>query len=102
DGIRDRNVTGVQTCALPISPAGEVCTAAVRTSVASIRRDVFAVPSLRSDDRATEETTRLRRESRLNFLNRSAVELRDGHLLEMEIGRASCRERVENVGVGVE
>src|SRR5699024_11603169 len=22
DGIRDRNVTGVQTCALPISPAG--------------------------------------------------------------------------------
>src|SRR5207249_7564398 len=26
DGIRDRNVTGVQTCALPISPLREVMT----------------------------------------------------------------------------
>src|SRR5207249_7705512 len=38
DGIRDRNVTAVQTCALPISPT---CTAAVQVGVAAGAR-VFA------------------------------------------------------------
>src|SRR5699024_11408976 len=33
DGIRDRNVTGVQTCALPISPEKEQSSGVSRTSV---------------------------------------------------------------------
>src|SRR6266513_4979218 len=33
DGIRDRNVTGVQTCALPILPDGEFFTAPLEDSV---------------------------------------------------------------------
>src|SRR5437868_14866630 len=63
DGIRDRNVTGVQTCALPIS-------ATSRPSVALVRwpdgREVAATGVVEG---------------------------------VIEIGRASCRERVEISGV---
>src|SRR5207249_8151860 len=40
DGIRDRNVTGVQTCALPISDRGDV-TAMTATDFGSRRADVL-------------------------------------------------------------
>src|SRR5690606_40626194 len=64
DGIRDFHVTGVQTCALPISP--------VR-------------PSLERADADAEQLGDLR------------------FCQMVEIGRASCRERVKNSvgGVGV-
>src|SRR5207249_6367983 len=42
DGIRDRNVTGVQTCALPISdagPGGPALPAAPADSVPHLRQD---------------------------------------------------------------
>src|SRR5699024_12128222 len=45
DGIRDRNVTGVQTCALPISPA-----CAVRGPGASPARGGGGQPSVRPPD----------------------------------------------------
>src|SRR5205809_7904348 len=64
DGIRDVAVTGVQTCALPISPLVE----RVRP-VVDLR--------LGADDEGV------------------------GRLAAGEIGRASCRERVEISGVGV-
>src|SRR5690349_22633176 len=81
DGIRDLYVTGVQTCALPILVA---------------RRDQL--------DRAVELFCRqrdeagARRQLRLRT-ERAADEVADG--VYLEIGRASCRERVEiSVGAG--
>src|SRR5437763_17089471 len=62
DGIRDTSVTGVQTCALPISRTRPGTPAAARPSPASRPMPTVLAPS--------------------------------------EIGRASCRERVEGPGVG--
>src|SRR5207249_7885189 len=68
DGIRDRNVTGVQTCALPIS----------RRFTAEARRTPTAPAPLSSSSSGRR--------------TRSPASGR-------EIGRASCRERVEVAGV---
>src|SRR5256885_5133065 len=83
DGIRDYKVTGVQTCALPISstvgsiimPAcsGEKPRQTCRTS--GIRKGMQELP--RRENRLPSRPTR-----RLRTANSS------------EIGRASCRERV--------
>src|SRR5437867_8073814 len=74
DGIRDRTVTGVQTCALPISLA--------RSSGYGGRAyNAFAgrtVPSARTP--------------RLGTFWRVRAFVRDA--MDPEIGRASCRERV--------
>src|SRR5262249_58720570 len=72
DGIRDWSVTGVQTCALPISPA-----------------DLPPAPIF------------LRSVARLAFASRSFGWIRSARSYATEIGRASCRERVEvSVGAG--
>src|SRR5205823_11826128 len=83
DGIRDKLVTGVQTCALPISP-------------------------LRSDERSNSMSSN---EDLINDVNDElfwdpkvdntaiAVSADDGRIAlrgTVEIGRASCRERAEN------
>src|SRR4051794_41880321 len=65
DGIRDGRVTGVQTCALPIS-SREACRAVQADSCGSRR------PARRSERRRRAAAGAAR-----------------------EIGRASCRERVE-------
>src|SRR5699024_11674049 len=87
DGIRYRNVTGVQTCALPIS------------------RGVLAGAALAFGDRASGPfalllPARCRRRSGRRLGGR----LRGGRRLGLgilgEIGRASCRERAESRGVG--
>src|SRR5207249_9023778 len=71
DGIRDRNVTGVQTCALPISDVGILIRA----------------PSL-------EGLFATAARALMDWIG-SAPEGRPVSGLEMqEIGRASCRERV--------
>src|SRR5205085_5342045 len=77
DGIRDLTVTGVQTCALPISDRPIVWRF-------SMYHATIADPTLSKDE--------LYREVRLQLRG----------LLEGEqIGRASCRERVEvSVGAG--
>src|SRR5207249_7296631 len=69
DGIRDRNVTGVQTCALPI------CQGRLRAARRTSRRVV--------SDIELELASRVRRR-RGNYRRRRG-----------QIGRASCRERVE-------
>src|SRR5262249_59823748 len=76
DGIRDWSVTGVQTCALPI-----FMTVTVHT-VKSIRE--------------ARGGTRHRAASAT-----SSDAFRDCRANVSEIGRASCRERVEISGVGV-
>src|SRR5207249_5988880 len=87
DGIRDRNVTGVQTCALPISASCAVfafrCLAAASCgSSCSIART-----STRSSAHG-----RTRREGR-----RERPTPRRAGPSAWQIGRASCRERVEMV-----
>src|SRR5262249_62373212 len=72
DGIRDWSVTGVQTCALPISSAGP----RARTN---------------SPDRTPDQRHRTRAGKR-DQSGRDAA--------EREIGRASCGERVEISGGG--
>src|SRR5207248_5563508 len=87
DGIRDRTVTGVQTCALPIS------------------QDFFA-RALEKGLLAEADPTRGRFRSFLRTV--CAHFLANRHDWERarkrgggQIGRASCRERVERAGVGV-
>src|SRR5438874_12851524 len=79
DGIRDLYVTGVQTCALPISPSGQ-CRPAFCEHTAS------AAGCFRQDGTA-------RMEKDYDLFERT----QDGSLAwrGSEIGRASCRERVK-------
>src|SRR5699024_11320200 len=76
DGIRDRNVTGVQTCALPIS----------REEIHGVLTQVLTTATLETPPAFSD----------------GAVSGRDGRhtdelasLLAEKIGRASCRERAE-------
>src|SRR5256885_4743012 len=79
DGIRDYKVTGVQTCALPISllPVRFVATSATRVSLRLRARATTCSSTRRSDHLAT--------------FGAGASELESG---AGKIGRASCRERV--------
>src|SRR5205085_8064042 len=87
DGIRDLTVTGVQTCALPIS--GREAGAAN-----AYHRPRVALPlrrAARGERRVTEAILRvedLAKEYRVRVGGRRAV-------LHAEIGRASCRESVD-------
>src|SRR5206468_8319352 len=84
DGIRDLIVTGVQTCALPICARG---------SCASSRR-----PAERREE-AHEPR------ARVGQVARDRVEVREQRRQQrdrlVEIGRASCRERVWSWGGAV-
>src|SRR5262249_59675436 len=77
DGIRDWSVTGVQTCALPIS----------------LERFQRGRPADRRGELPVDLRPRLGRAA--------GRELVEDFLETLEIGRASCRERVEISGVGV-
>src|SRR5207245_3990884 len=92
DGIRDATVTGVQTCALPISPT---------------RLDVERAlgiphpPQCELHHAGTRERNDVTRDDHAGIDERAAVAVRAAALDERdEIGRASCRERVEVSGVG--
>src|SRR5205823_7466036 len=73
DGIRDKLVTGVQTCALPICAAGR---ATPRGSLPDELHRPRPVPP------------------RLQRVQQLMVRLRRQSLATPKIGRASCRERV--------
>src|SRR5205823_7476121 len=92
DGIRDKLVTGVQTCALPISAP----------AVTKRPRLVSRLPGLFENAVVTSSplflpcATSSRKRS---FFDRRSNTKRRG--CEEEIGRASCRERVKSwVGAG--
>src|SRR5437762_8757668 len=81
DGIRDTSVTGVQTCALPISVERAVADREQRR--AALLFGAVLLLHLRHRGQRVERTV-------------------DGGAAVLEIGRASCRERVESsVGGGV-
>src|SRR5437762_7615205 len=83
DGIRDTSVTGVQTCALPISPTGP--------------RRAARAPGERIDGDATPGGARYPRH-RTDRGDGRAGGTRDRQRDLPQIGRASCRERVESAG----
>src|SRR5207249_7349279 len=87
DGIRDRNVTGVQTCALPISPARSG-PAAPRCTSAGGRESPPRPACRRARSGGTYGRARARSICPATSCRRR------------EIGRASCRERVEVGGGG--
>src|SRR5207253_8605598 len=90
DGIRDGHVTGVQTCALPISSEGRENQGAARGKLAAKLaggRDAVTARHLDIEQRYVRLRPRCQGE---DFI--CAVGL--------EIGRASCRERVEIWVVG--
>src|SRR5256885_5909456 len=81
DGIRDYKVTGVQTCALPIS----------HRQGAQLGR-ALAPRRLLLRPRRIERPRARRREDRLRGAAQARLLLGGG--CEDQIGRASCRERV--------
>src|SRR5699024_11886443 len=80
DGIRDRNVTGVQTCALPIS------------RLPGVRREEGAARLQRSGLPTARDRRRTRR--CVPGHDGDCPQRKEGRLALWEIGRASCRERV--------
>src|SRR5207248_6133244 len=94
DGIRDRTVTGVQTCALPIC-MGTTCTAAC---VVAGKLYFAHVGDSRLYLMRSGSISRLTRDH--SYVNR----LIETGLIraEEEIGRAACRERVGRAGGGAE
>src|SRR5207237_7240494 len=96
-GIRDSSVTGVQTCALPIWIPSQVRRGSVDAAL------IFGDHRPRFFRYVQENAYHLRIEaSSGKLLNPLSGELERGSALvgALEIGRASCRERVE-MSVGV-
>src|SRR5699024_11604348 len=88
DGIRDRNVTGVQTCALPIS---KVMVKETKSNIAKADKEITLVD--------TVSYKNLQPGKKYN-LTGTLMDKETGEPVkdlegEEEIGRASCRERVE-------
>src|SRR5699024_11384782 len=91
DGIRDRNVTGVQTCALPISR--------LKRMAARYGRWFTITP----DEVASASVWFQRYGAAAVFFGRMVPTIRTvislpAGIVRMEIGRASCRERVWRAG----
>src|SRR5437667_4153552 len=93
DGIRDRDVTGVQTCALPISIKFD------RAPHALVEQ---AIQSMRTLNRAGSEALRTLPAAAVHActditgfgLAGLATEMARASGVTLKIGRASCRERV--------
>src|SRR5438874_3791192 len=88
DGIRDLYVTGVQTCALPISrPAANTRALAAATGPAA--RTAPDGPRAYLPRRGAAARGRRKALTAAAALGRAAIEV-----VDEEIGRAACRERV--------
>src|SRR5207248_8556596 len=86
DGIRDRTVTGVQTCALPISPRALCACPRTRAAV----RYAGSSPAARRAG-ALRRAPAPARHPRVYYRGRKQWRVRCS--TRPEIGRASCRER---------
>src|SRR5207245_3076082 len=91
DGIRAATVTGVQTCALPIFSA--------RANDAIAANDVLSSLRPSSKQQLVAGVTFQELEKDTVICHQEAAAVRFWLVLRGEIGRASCRERVEGRGV---
>src|SRR5690606_40648525 len=99
DGIRDFHVTGVQTCALPISSDGERRVKTGTNSGLAVRH-----PRYNSPANTTSVSTPAAQRCALlmpEIMPPTCVRRRVHHSCIAKIGRASCRERVERAEVAV-
>src|SRR5439155_17735848 len=87
-GIRDGHVTGVQTCALPISPPPTMAT------VSGVLRDGAGAPLGGWEVVVSNATAH-------EFVTTTTASDGSYSLSAPKIGRASCRERVEMAVVAV-
>src|SRR5205085_7053847 len=88
DGIRDLTVTGVQTCALPISLRP--------ISTEPVKKILLALDLASASPTAPPPwTTRTRPSGRPPFSKTRRIASPSSGVRLAEIGRASCRERVE-------
>src|SRR5699024_11470624 len=92
DGIRDRNVTGVQTCALPIFAPKGLC-AGLPLGATVLGEKVESVLGY-GDNGSTFGGNPICCAGAISTLSRM-----DEALLAGEIGRASCRDRRADAGV---
>src|SRR5256714_3831420 len=84
DGIRDKLVTGVQTCALPISPRSlSMAWNYASPPTRRLRSHAYVTNAATCVAAATDRTTRTR-----------LAASRANASIGTKIGRASCRERV--------
>src|SRR5690606_39899225 len=90
DGIRYFHVTGVQTCALPISPFDK----AFADAVANLKQYTqFNVADLDlSEIDVIDPRLDMGRTSKWDFNDKDATQMAEYYKKE-EIGRASCRKR---------
>src|SRR5207244_6190207 len=93
DGIRDDLVTGVQTCALPIYLRTFSIVAADRQELGSDRDPALAGGRVGRDDGKRAEI--LHPEQAYPVIRVAIMKHSSPALSSREIGRASCRERVE-------
>src|SRR5699024_11535626 len=92
DGIRDRNVTGVQTCALPISDREIAGLRQLLDQMEQAEGDLAAFARLDSAFHAM--VARLTRSSMMQQIYQIIDDAMQSAYRQNEIGRASCRERV--------
>src|SRR5699024_11673319 len=100
DGIRDRNVTGVQTRALPIFAAGgEYATENEDGSFTAVLDQPETLAALEQVHSLFQDATAYALDSQAS---QKAFEkyFNEGKVGAMKIGRASCRERGESPGRG--
>src|SRR5699024_11860377 len=94
DGIRDRNVTGVQTCALPIYAhvVSHVVTVSSRLPGRVVEFDLITGDQLTKDAKVAQLYAKPEK------LKLKQIEAQIAST--QEIGRASCRERGQRPGEG--
>src|SRR5205823_9760369 len=99
DGIRDKLVTGVQTCALPISGLKAEAVKPARPGALVLAADTVVLLGDRILGKPRDAADAL---EMLSALNGRTHEVATGVALSRDgkIGRASCRERVERLGGG--
>src|SRR5207302_2731937 len=89
DGIRDFHVTGVQTCALPISTKLPIC------FEPEAGRSICASCLMRSRTRSITSAFVRRSSDTSHSFTHSCLRSPAAFVAYRQIGRASCRERVE-------
>src|SRR5690606_39874280 len=89
DGIRDFHVTGVQTCALPISRLRRQWFAKRKGVMALLRETIFQQESPLVDSDAANKAS----DADAALQELGADQAAFGYVTATEIGRAPCRER---------